>query len=357
MNEWLACKKILCIRADNMGDVLMSTPAIRAIKETFKCEITLLTSSRGEEVARLIPEIDQVLCFDFPWVQTSHLAVGSQITNFIDEIKNHNFDGCIVFSVYSQNSLPPAFLAYLADIPLRLAYCRENPYGLLTHWLPDREPYSYILHQVERDLKLIEFIGATTSNKKLSLKICPDIFVIKKKIETIVSHVPKHYFILHPGVSEEKRKYPLEKWVKLGKSLYKEFGIPLLVTGSSNEKELVQEIVLKIGAGAYSFAGELNIEELAFIIKNADALIAVNTGTIHIAAAMQTLVIVLYAQSNPQHFPWMVAHKCLEYSVPAELKSQNEVIGFVNDTYYKERISFPSSHSILEALRELLYTL
>jgi ADP-heptose:LPS heptosyltransferase len=336
-----------------MGDVLMSTPAIRAVKETLNCKLTLLTSSRGEEVAQLIPEIDHVISFNFPWVQNSDLVDASDISSLVEKIKTYNFDGCIVFSVYSQNSLPAALIAYLANIPFRLAYCRENPYGLLTHWLPDREPYSFILHQVNRDLMLVGSIGAHTDNKKLSLGIDPNV-VIKTKIKKVLRNFPSHYFVLHPGVSDEKRKYPFEGWVSLGKSIRKEYGIPLFVTGSYAEKQLVKELVYKIGTGTYSLAGLLTIEETAFLIQNSKALISVNTGVIHIAAAVQTPVVVLYAQSNPQHFPWMVKHICLEFSIPENLKSRNEVISFVNDIYYKEKISFPSSKCVLNALKKLV---
>ena len=62
-------------------------------------------------------------------------------------------------------------LAMMAGIPLRLAYSRENPYELLTHWLPDKEPYSFVQHQVKRDLELVASIGAQTPDTQLSLRI------------------------------------------------------------------------------------------------------------------------------------------------------------------------------------------
>ncbi len=352
MMEWYACQKILCIRADNMGDVLMSSPAFRAIKESFKCEITLLTSSKGAEIGRLIPEIDHLMCFDFPWVQVSKASKSVEVLAIIAEIKQRGFDGCIVLSVYSQNSLPAALVAYLAEIPLRLAYCRENPYALLTHWVPDKEPYSYILHQVKRDLKLVNSIGAKTENQRLSLQ-ANEVDVVDK-LQTCMGCVPNCFFVFHAGVSEQKRRYPVDNWIKLGKAVYKEFQIPILLTGSEDEIDMNQEITSKIGKGAISVAGLLTLEEVAWLIGRAQALISVNTGTVHIAAAMQTPVLVLYAQTNPQHSPWMVIHKCLEYSIPDSLKSQNEIIRFVNGACYRTSVPVPSSEIVLAALKELL---
>ena len=66
MSDWMGCKKILCIRPDNMGDLIMSAPAIRALKETFGCTITLLTSSMAAGIVPFLPEIDELMVFDAP---------------------------------------------------------------------------------------------------------------------------------------------------------------------------------------------------------------------------------------------------------------------------------------------------
>src|SRR5690606_22825058 len=91
--------------------------------------------------------------------QEGYLDPG-QFSALVDQLKQYRFDGCVIFTVYSQNPLPAAMLAWMAGIPLRLAYCRENPYQLLSHWVPDDEPYSQIRHQVVRDLELVKHIGA-----------------------------------------------------------------------------------------------------------------------------------------------------------------------------------------------------
>ena len=146
--RWTECKNILCIRPDNIGDLLMTTPALKALKETFSCKITILTSSMASRIALSIPVIDDVMAIDLPWVKTKSSTNNQKIFyELVNEIEKRQFDAAIIFTVYSQNTMPSILLAYLAGIPKRLAYCRENPYELLTDWVPDKEPYSVVQHQ------------------------------------------------------------------------------------------------------------------------------------------------------------------------------------------------------------------
>lgn len=139
--SWEDPKNILCIRLDNMGDLLMSSAAIQALKETFKCRITVLTSSMAGGIAKHMPCIDEVIVADVPWVKSESHERAAGYTQLVERIRRMNFDAAVVFTVFSQNPLPAVLLAYLAGIKYRLAYCRENPYDLLSHWVPDREPY------------------------------------------------------------------------------------------------------------------------------------------------------------------------------------------------------------------------
>src|SRR5690606_20238236 len=129
---WKNCKRILCVRPDNMGDLLMSAPAIAALKETFQCSITLLTSSVSRQIAARIPAVDDVIVWDMPWVKHTTRAT-TDFTQIVDILKQRAFDGAVIFTVFSQNPLPTALVLTLAGIPRRLCYCRENPYHLLSH--------------------------------------------------------------------------------------------------------------------------------------------------------------------------------------------------------------------------------
>ena len=304
MTTWKDCKNILCIRPDNMGDLIMSGPAIRTLKRTFDARVTVLTSSMGKLVASFMDEIDETIVFDLPWVKTSEITDGGSIQYLVDALKLRRFDAAVIFTVYSQNPLPTAMLAYMAGIPRVLAYCRENPYGLLTHWVPDEEPHRFIRHQVRRDLDLVKAIGAVSSCERLCLKIRDVWPKVARKLERSGVKLDRPWLILHAGVSEAKRLYPLDLWVETGHKIIGELNYQIFLTGSASETQLTDYLQKKIGRGSYSIAGLLDMEELISLVQHSPLMISVNTGTVHIASAVGTPVVVLYAQTNPQHTPW-----------------------------------------------------
>ena len=355
MNNWLKCKNILIIRADNMGDVLMSSPAIYALRETFDARLTLLTSSRGYEAGLVNPDLDHVISCDLPWVKTGQEPDAAQVANLVSFLAGYQFDGCIIFTVYSQNPLPSAMLAYMAGIPLRLAYCRENPYGLLTDWVPDCEPYELIRHQVNRDLGLVATIGATAKYKNMRICLDPDASVTAfMKLKRRGFNIAKPFILLNISVSEPKRQYPMECWAAAARRIIRDLRLPVLLTGTEEDAEALKSLQSAIGAGAMSAAGLFSLPEFAFVIEHAAVVVSVNTGTVHLAAALQTPVVVLYAQTNPQHKPWMVPHVVLEYSIQEEQKSKNKVIGFVDQKLYDKVVPLPNDLQVAEAVRRML---
>lgn len=351
---WNDCKKILCVRADNMGDVIMTGPALQAVKDRFGAEITLLTSSAAQSVAPYIPAVSRTIIADLPWVQQKKSVDNDYLIKIVDQIREEHFDAAILFTVYSQSALPAALICTMAGIPLRLAYCRENPYGLLTDWVPDAEPYAYIRHQVQRDLDLVDTVGARAKSDRLILQVKrEDRNNMQQKMVAEGVDPGKPFIILHPGVSEEKRKYPIAYWIEIGK-LLSVLGYPLLVTGVAGEQKEVTAIVTGIDSGAISLAGVFDTGEFIALVDAAALAITVNTATSHIAAATETPVIVLYALTNPQHTPWRANGRIFSFPVPANLWSRNEIIRYVQRNCMPESTAYPSPSQIASAARDLL---
>src|SRR5947207_13004799 len=172
-HSWHSVMRVLAIRLDNPADVLVTTPAIHATKEFLpSAELTLLAGPVGAQVARLNPDIDEVIVYQAPWMDPWHkLPQDSQREQqMIATIRERHFDGAIIFTSFRQSALPAAYLCYLADIPLRVAASIDGPGSLLTtrHKHPER-----MMHEVERGLDLVGALGMGTRDVDLVLRV-PD---------------------------------------------------------------------------------------------------------------------------------------------------------------------------------------
>lgn len=321
--DWQNAKNILCVRLDSLGDVLMCTPAVRALKESQPDRnIKLLTSQAGAAIAPLIPAVDETIIYDPPWMKATTPPSNSEREfEMIDRLKQCAFDAAVIFTTFSQSPLPAALMTFMADIPLRLAHCRENPYYLLTHWVQETDNFgdANIRHEVRRQLDLVASIGARTTNENLSLRVSTE--AMEKASKLLVAtglNVSEPWLIIHPGATAASRRYPPEHFAEAANKLTSFYGFQILFTGTASEVELVDNIRSRMNKESFSLVNKLNIEEFASLIYLAPLIISNNTGPVHVAAALSTPVVDLYALTNPQHTPWQVPQRVLYHDVPCK---------------------------------------
>lgn len=311
---WGDARRILCIRLDYLGDVLMTTPALRALRADGARRITLLTSPGGAAVAPYLPEVDDTIVYAAPWLKHGADADAAADLAMIETLRAQDFDAAVIFTVYSQNPLPTALLCHLAGIPLRLAHCRENPYRLLTHWVPESEPQQQVRHEVRRQLDLVASVGARCADERMSFAVPP---AAHAGVRALLSacDVGTDYLVLHPGASAASRRYPPAQFREAAHMLSRATGCTLLFTGSADEATLIDDIRRGLPR-SHSLAGRLDLGQLGALIGGARLLVSNNTGPAHLAAALGTPVVDLYALTNPQHTPWQVPARVLFRDVP-----------------------------------------
>ncbi len=317
VSTWQHAHRLLCVRLDSAGDVLMTTPALRALKEAHQDRhLTLLTSPSGAQAARLVPVIDEVIEFTAPWMKPrGALPVADR--GLINRLAAGAFDGAVVFTVYSQNALPAAYLCYLAGLPRCLAHSRENPYRLLTDWVPEPEPQEHVRHEVRRQLDLVATIGAVPRSESLSLEV-PGTARRRAAAALSTLRVPRDgpLVVAHVGATAPSRRYPAQRFAEALDLVVTEQRAHVVLTGDESEVDLVESVRGAMRTSAYTLAGCLDFAELCAVIEAADLLVSNNTAPAHIAAALGTPVVDLYALTNPQHVPWRVPHRVLNHDVP-----------------------------------------
>jgi lipopolysaccharide heptosyltransferase II len=313
---WGEARNVLCIRLDSMGDVLMTGPAIRALKDaTPSRHITLMTSLAGADAARRMPGIDDVLTYGAPWMKAEPTRAASRQA-IVHELASRHFDAAVIFTLHSQSPLAAALLCWLAGIPLVAARCRENPYHLVTNWVREDESERVFRHDVERQLSLVAALG-TPPPQDGSLAFRVDESDRRAADAIIAAHGlrPGHWCMLHPGASAASRRYPSESFAAAARSLITRDGWRVIVTAGPGEEALGVDTARLAGGGAAVMSG-LSLGMLAALIEAAPVLIANNSGPAHLAAAVSTPVVDLYALTNPQHAPWGVPHRLLFHDVP-----------------------------------------
>jgi lipopolysaccharide heptosyltransferase II len=329
---WRRAQDILVVRLDNLGDVLMTSPAIRAIRASNPlARITLLASPGGAAAVPHLPEIEDVIEFDAPWVKGRSGAApaglqGAAERYLIQQLSLRRFDAAIIFTVCTQSALPAALLCYLAGIPLRLAHARENPYDLLTDVVRDpalAPGAAPALHEVERQLALVGQVGFRAVDDRLVFDVLPiERAGAERKLVRAGIDVARPFIVVHPGASAPSRRWPAEDFGRAADLLAHDHQI--VFVGGAGEADLVAQARGVMQRPAAELVGTLSLGELGAVIDRAALVLCNNSAPAHIAAALDTPVVVLYALTNLQHKPWRVPARVLYRDVPCRncLKSE-----------------------------------
>jgi len=316
--RWQEARRVLVVRLDNLGDVLVTTPAIHAIKRSLpEAHVTLLSSALGAQAGRLNPDVDDVLVHEAPWMDPWRRLPQDPEREMraIAGLRDGRFDAAVIFSSFRQSPLPAAYLCYLAGIPLRLAASIDGPGSLLTtrHKRPPG-----IMHEVELGLDLVGAVGLETDELDLVLRVSGE------DLRSAVDILPPRtgpVIVVHAGCTMPARTYPWEMFAQVADLLVERLNAIVVLTGSDGERDLVSAIRERMLYDAIDLAGAAAFPVFCGVVQCADLVITNNTGPMHVAAAVKTPVVALFALTNPpeQWGPWRVPHRQLFHDVPCRI--------------------------------------
>jgi len=312
-------RNLLILRLDNIGDVLMTSPALKAIKESHPdTRLTLMASPAGALTAPLLPWVDEVLPWRTRW-QAINPAPGdmAQEWELIKTLRSRQFDGAIILTSFKQSPHPPALVCQMAGIPLRVGASRETG-ECLTHRVADLPDD---LHQVERNLQLVEAAGFPVRDRQLSLTIPPS------------RHLPETpYLLLNPWTSCPSRMYSLERFAIAARTLSAKTGYPVVITGTQQNRCEAAPLIAALGECAIDLIGQTRLSDLVALVAHAQLMLSNNTSTMHIADATQTPSVILFAgtelerQWRPRQTPVRLLRRptpcapCYAFTCPYEME-------------------------------------
>ena len=270
--------RTLVARLDGDGDVLLAGPAVRAAATAG--EVVFLCGPGGVRAAELLPGVTRIIEWECPWIVHPAPDVRAidieAITALVHGIRA---DVALILTSFHQSPLPLALLLRLAGVPKIVARSIDYPGSLLDVRLRD-DPS---IPEAERALEVARAAGFQLSDSRLAIIEPP---------KTELSHP---YVVVHPGATAPARTWSPDRWAKAVVALTAA-GHRVVVTGGPAEAALTEHVA---GACGTDLGGRTSFRELAGVLAGADAVVVGNTGPAHLAAAVGTPVVSLFAPVVP----------------------------------------------------------
>jgi ADP-heptose:LPS heptosyltransferase len=244
----------------------------------------MLVSRRGESAARLLPGVHDVLVFDAPWVLPDPEPVrAGHLLRLLVRLRRKRLHTALVLTSFHQSPLPLALLLRLAGVPRVVAASEDYPGSLLDQ----RVPLGDDLHEAQRAAAIAEAAGFPASGTHLSVR--PDLPDATKLVGR------GRYVVVHPGADAPARSWPAVN-ARAAVSALARAGHRVVVTGGPDERALTARVA---GSHALDLGGRTDLPQLAAVLAGAEVVVVGNTGPAHLAAAVATPVVSLFAPVVP----------------------------------------------------------
>jgi len=280
--------RILVVNVNWFGDAIMTTPALKAIKEKFPLSfVAVMAPDRVREVFSDNPYADEVIIFD---EKKSHRGLLSKVS-FIKQLRAKKFD--TVFLVH--RSFTRALICFLAGIKTRIGY--KRPKNIFIVNFPITPPPKNI-HKQDYYLYLFEKAGINISDKLAKVYI--EEKLLEKYKNEMVAIRKKHSYLvgINPSANWLLKRWPSENFATLCDKLTKELNCGIIAIGAKADTTAVNEVIHAMEEKAYNFCGKTSIKELAALIKNVDLFISNDSGPAHLSASLGVNTLVLFGPTS-----------------------------------------------------------
>ena len=298
-------RNILLIRLSSLGDIVLTSPAIRAVRNHFpNARISMLVASQSADLLTENPHLDEVLRFN----RRAKDKDTSEMIRLARTIRERQFDLTIDF----QRKFRTSLLAYSSGAKCRVGY--HQPNGLLCSVrVPDSSG-----HAIDRYFALLHAASIKANDRMLELFITEfDRTYAREAMEKQSICIDRPIVGLFPGAGWKLREWMPDRFAAIGDRLVKDFGAQVVVFGGPNECQLVDYVIDLMAEQATSFAGNLPIRRLAALIERCNLFLTNDTGPMHIAAALRTPTVALFGPGNHIRFqPLDPIHSTVRHEVP-----------------------------------------
>jgi len=289
-------KKVLLIRIDGLGDMAMSAPVFSSVRKVFpNARITLLTASWSRGIAEALEGLDEIICFDAPWMVKGRIERKESVLKVIRRLRKERFDLAVDFRGDFRNNI----LMYLTKAEYRVGFDITGCGYLLTDVVPCDSDH----HPTKMCLAAMKYLAPAceiASEHKLKTTEADRGYIHELLARNGVYPAGAPVVVIHPGAKWEGRWWEARRYAEVADRLIEEYGASIVISGAPADVHLAGQIAGLMKNKAAVVAGKTSLRQFLALLDRSCLFIGVDSGPMHMAAAMGTRVVALFGPALAQ---------------------------------------------------------
>ena len=323
-------RNILIVRTDRIGDVILTTPAIKVLRQAYpSARISILIAPLTKELVAGNPDLDEIIVDDRRGVHRGIMGFWRLVLS----LRRKKYDLAIVYHTKKRTNC----LCWAAGIPRRAGYKNEKFGLLLTDPIPDQRHWGR-QHEAQYCLDVLRHLGIS-GNKILAkspVDLAEDIDVpISADGWGWLEQFCREYHIcaeerliaIHPGASDPAKRWPREQFAELIEQLVKRYQARIILVGTAQTSVVARQIIALTKIPVLDLTGKTTVGQLAGLLKRCNLLVSNDSGPVHIAAGVKTPCVAIFTRNqpgiNPQRWQPLGGKNKVVSVPPSESRSQD----------------------------------
>ena len=296
-------QRILLLRLERIGDLLMTLPALAALRRALPdATIDLVVGSWNEPLARLLPSVDRIEMLDAPWLGRGQGGTGPiELMRRARRWREGRYDLAMNF----EGDIRSNGLMWLSGAPRRAGFTIKGGGAFLT----DGAAWDEHAHVAANALRLVDTVlgrpSEDASPGDRPLLVIPE--AVRTGVQDVLERITRPAIGVHASGGRAIKQWDSSRFAEVGARLARARGATLVLTGSAGDRPIVDRVkaALPQGLPVVDLCGELDLARLAVVLEHLTLLVTGDTGPMHLAAAMGTPIVAIFGPSDPANYgPW-----------------------------------------------------
>ena len=283
-------ERILIARTDRIGDVLLSTPVIKALRDNYpSAYIAMMVSPQANDIIEGNPYLDEVIIYD---KEAKHKSLGNSI-RFARNLKKKKFDLAIILHPTNRVHL----ISFFAGIKRRVGFGRKLAF-LLTDRIKHLKQEGK-KHELEYNMDFLKYLGFTIKDSSMFMPIKQESEVWVDDLfqkEGIIKQ--DRLLAIHPAASCPSKIWPESSFAQVADRLIEKYNFKALIIAGPKDISKAERISKGMHRPLINLAGKTSVSQLASVLKRCSLFISNDSGPVHIASALGTPVISIFGRAQ-----------------------------------------------------------